>query len=94
VGLILDLAVAALALLVIASLGMLAWTLGVSAVRATRQGRRQVADAREIVAEAGTRARTGAAGLSATLATLVARTTPTTPSTPTNRSKPGDEPDA
>ncbi|MDQ3150093.1 MAG: hypothetical protein M3Q38_09265, partial [Chloroflexota bacterium] len=41
-GLILDLAVVALALIIVGSLGLLAWTLGISAVRATRLGRRRI----------------------------------------------------
>ena len=83
-GLILDLAVAALALLVIGSLALLAWTLGYSAVRSARDGRRQVADLRRGVAEAESRLRSSAAGATATLAKLAARTTPP---------KPGDGPD-
>jgi hypothetical protein len=46
VGLILDLAVAALALVVVGSLALLAWTLGVSTVRATIAGRARVNSAR------------------------------------------------
>lgn len=42
-GLLLDFAVVSIALVVTVSLGMLAWTLGVSAVLATRRGRSQVA---------------------------------------------------
>lgn len=49
-GLILDLAVAALALVVIGSLATLAWTLAVSAVRATAQARERVASRRRWVA--------------------------------------------
>jgi hypothetical protein len=85
VGLILDLAVAALALLVIGSLALLAWTLGFSAVRSARLGRRQVVDLRTDVAEAESRLRSSAAAATATIAELVARTTPP---------KPGDGPDA
>ena len=84
-GLILDLAVAALALLVIGSLALLAWTLGFSAVRAVRDGRRQVADLRIGVADLESRLRSDAAAATATLAELAARTTPP---------KPGDGPDA
>ena len=86
-GLILDLAVAALALLVIGSLGLLAWTLGVSSVRATRQGRRRVAIARQGLRAAEDGLPSRAADLGETLARLAARTAPSTPS------KPGDEPD-
>jgi hypothetical protein len=74
VGLILDLAVVALALLVIGSLALLAWTLGFSAVRSTRDGRRQVADLRAGVADAESRIRSGAETATATLAELTART--------------------
>ncbi|MGQ0607992.1 MAG: hypothetical protein ACT4OQ_05985 [Chloroflexota bacterium] len=87
-GLILDLAVAALALLVVGSLGMLAWALGVSAVSATQHGRRRVADARRILIGANDRLRSSAIGANATLSNLAARTSPSAPS------KPGDEPDA
>ena len=45
-GVILDLAVAALVVVVLGSLGMLAWTLAVSSVAATRRARQRVADAR------------------------------------------------
>lgn len=45
-GAILDLAVAALVVVVLGSLGMLAWTFAVSSVAATRRARRRVADAR------------------------------------------------
>lgn len=54
-GLILDLAVAALALVVIGSLATLAWTLAVSAVRATARGRERVAARRRRVADAEAR---------------------------------------
>ena len=65
-GLILDLAVAALALMVIGSLATLAWTLAVSAVRATTRAGEQVAVLRRSVADAeaslpGMAARTDAA---------------------------------
>jgi len=85
VGLILDVAVAALALLVIGSLALLAWTLGFSAVRATRRGRERIDDSRRVVADAEARLRSGAAGAVATLSELATRTTPP---------KPGDEPEA
>ena len=50
-GLILDLAVVALALAVIASLGLLALTFGVTAVGGVRRSRRRVADLRKRVAD-------------------------------------------
>lgn len=84
----LDLIVAAVALLVIGSLGMLTWTLGVSAVGATQQGRRRVAGLHQSLAQAEDRLEGSAAGVNVTLANLVARTTAST------SSKPGDEPDA
>lgn len=46
-GVILDLAVAALVVVVLGSLSLLAWTLAVSTVTATRRARRRVADARQ-----------------------------------------------
>ena len=54
-GLILDLAVVALAVAVIGSLALLAWTLAVSAVRAVADGRAEVAAARRRVTEAEAR---------------------------------------
>ena len=84
-GLILDLAVAALALLVIGSLALLAWTLGISAVRSIQRERLRLADARRTLAAAEERVRTSAAAATDTLAGLVARTT---------APKPGDDPDA
>ena len=85
VGLIFDLAVAALALLVIGSLALLAWTLGFSAAREARRARRRVADLRRDVVEAESRLRSSAAEASATLAQLATRIT---------SPKPGDGPDA
>jgi hypothetical protein len=85
VGLILDLAVAALALLVVSSLALLAWTLGVGVVREVRRGHRQVAELRRDLVESEYRLRAGAATARATLAELTARTT---------SPKPGDGPDA
>ena len=51
-GLILDVAVIALAVAVVGSLALLSWTLAVSAVRAVADGRAEVAAARRRVAEA------------------------------------------
>jgi VIT1/CCC1 family predicted Fe2+/Mn2+ transporter len=60
VGLILDLAVAALAVAVVASLALLAWTLAVSGVRGIHEGRRRIARLRTQVTDAEARlARTG-----------------------------------
>ena len=50
-GVILDLAVAALVVVVLGSLGLLAWTLAVSSVTATRRARHRVADARQVLHE-------------------------------------------
>jgi cell division protein FtsB len=55
VGLILDLAVAALALTVVGSLALLAWTFAVNGVRATRRARRQVAGLRAELAQSEAR---------------------------------------
>jgi hypothetical protein len=74
VGLILDLAVAALALVVIGSLATLAWTLAVSAVRATRHGRERVAAMRRTVADAEARLPEIMARADAALAEALART--------------------
>ena len=49
-GPLLDLAVIALAVLVSGSLGLLAWTLGVSAVSAVRRERQRLTDARRDLA--------------------------------------------
>jgi hypothetical protein len=76
VGLILDLAVVALALVVIGSLALLAWTLAVSAVRATNAGRVTVARSRQSVADAEARLTASAARALAALADLTTRTAP------------------
>jgi hypothetical protein len=59
VGSILDLAVIAVAILVCVTLGLLAWTLGVSTTRALRRARRDVLLARLQVATAERRLRGG-----------------------------------
>jgi hypothetical protein len=51
VGLIFDLAVVGLALAVIGSLGLLAWTFGVTAVRGVHRSRRRVAELRRQAAD-------------------------------------------
>lgn len=56
-GLILDVAVVALATLVIVSLALLAWTLAISSVRAVRLEREKVAGARQRVRAAEERLR-------------------------------------
>ena len=75
-GLILNLAVVALALAVIGSLALLSWTLAVSAVRAVRENREQVATLRRSVDETEGRLRAASALASATLARLRERTAP------------------
>jgi uncharacterized membrane protein YccC len=75
VGLILDLAVAALAGLVIVSLALLAWTLAVSSVRAVRTERERVVRARQRVARTEERVRASAARASAALDELAWRMT-------------------
>jgi hypothetical protein len=74
VGLILDLAVVVLALVVIGSLALLAWTLAVSAVRASRRSLVDVGDARRSIADADARLRASAARADSTLEELARRT--------------------
>jgi hypothetical protein len=76
VGTILDLAVVVLATVVIGSLAVLAWTLAVSAVRASRRSLAGVTDARRATAEADARLRTAAARARATLENLSRRIGP------------------
>jgi hypothetical protein len=61
VGLIFDLAIAALALVVVGSLALLAWTLAVTAVDAVRRETAAVREARASVAAAESRIRHAAA---------------------------------
>jgi hypothetical protein len=74
VGLILDLAVVVLAVVVIGSLALLAWTLAVSSVRASRRSLAGVTGARRATAEADARLRTAARRARATLEELSRRT--------------------
>jgi type II secretory pathway component PulJ len=74
VGLILDLAVVVLAVVVIGSLALLAWTLAVSAVRASRRSLAGVTDARRSIASVDARLRAFAARAGATLEELSHRT--------------------
>jgi hypothetical protein len=90
VGLILDLAVAALALVVIGSLALLAWTLAVSAVRATSVGRERVARSRHRVADAEARLPDTARRTTGILAQLVERTTRARPDRRTATGEPRD----
>jgi uncharacterized NAD-dependent epimerase/dehydratase family protein len=80
VGLIFDLAVAALAVAVVASLALLAWTLAISVVRAVQRGRRQVAGLRAWVTDAEAWLPPAAARASTALAEL------------SDRIEPGDQP--
>jgi hypothetical protein len=57
----LDFAVAALAMVVVGSLFLLAWTLAVGAVRATSTGRRRITSLRSSVTDAEARIRSLAA---------------------------------
>ena len=75
-GLILDLAVVVLAAIVIGSLALLAWTLAINAVAATRQGRARVAQSRHAVADAEARLHATAERASTALAELTQRTAP------------------
>jgi hypothetical protein len=74
VGLILDLAVAALALVVIGSLGLLAWTLAVSGVRAVHRGRQRISVLRQTVEDGEARIQRAAVRASAALAEISQRT--------------------
>ena len=56
-GLILDLAVVAVTLVVLGSLALLTWTVGISATRAAAQGRARIAAMRHAVAAAESRMR-------------------------------------
>ena len=73
-GLILDLAVVALALAVIGSLALLSWTLAVNAVRAVREGRDRVILLQRNVDEAEDRLRDAATRASAAIGRLEERT--------------------
>jgi len=78
VGLILDLAVVALAVAVIGSLALLAWTIAVSAVRSVHDHGRDVAATRRRVADAEARLRASSARASEALAGMIERTAMTT----------------
>jgi hypothetical protein len=87
VGLILDLAVVILGLLVIGSLGLLAWTLAVSSVRSVEQSRERVSTSRRTIGEMEARLRSSASDATATISDLAARTTRSRPETPGDRSE-------
>jgi hypothetical protein len=76
VGLIFDLAVAALALMVIGSLALLAWTLAVNAVRAAQVGRERVVGFRQSVTDAEGRLQSASKRATETLAELSHHATP------------------
>jgi len=96
VGLILDLAVVALALVVLVALATLAWTLAVSTVRAARAERERVADLRIRVADAERRLVDVGGGAAATLRELAERSARTGGNAVRGRrtTTPGDAPDA
>lgn len=93
-GLILDLAVVALALAVIGSLAVLAWTLAISAPRAVHRQRARIAERRASIADAEVRLRASVDRAATTLAELVRRTRPRTSVVGTAEQPPGDPPDA
>ena len=74
-GLILDVAVTALAVAVVGSLALLSWTLAVSAVRSVADGRAEVAAARRRVAQAEQELAASAASATDALARLNRRQT-------------------
>ena len=75
-GLIFDLAVAALALMVIGSLALLAWTLAVSAVRAVEVGRERVTGLRQSLTDAEGRLQSASKRATEALAELSHYATP------------------
>jgi hypothetical protein len=91
VGLILDLAVVALAAVVIGSLALLAWTLGVSGVRSVRQGLEAVVAARRSLARTESRLVASANRAAPAVEHLARRTAPQ-PTQPDPA--PGEQPDA
>ena len=97
-GLILDLAVVALAAVVIGSLALLAWTFAVSAVRASRRERQRIAGLRRSVADAEARLATASAQASDSMAAMVDRTATATAAgaragATYRHDQPGDDPD-
>jgi hypothetical protein len=94
VGLILDLAVVALALVVIGSLALLAWTLAVSAVRASSRERQRIAGLRTRVTDAEARLVAATAPAAASLAELADRSAAARPAHANRDETPGDPPDA
>jgi hypothetical protein len=91
VGLILDLAVVVLAMVVIGSLALLAWTLGVSAVRSVRREHAAVVGARRSVAASESRLVAAVRRAAPAVEHLARRTAPelTQPD-----ATPGEQPDA
>ena len=92
-GLILDVAVVAIALVVIGSLATLAWTLGVSGVGAVRRERVAVAQARERVAATELRLRAATARATTAVGVVAARTRPDRPPSPASTTEPGEPTD-
>ncbi|MGH2429406.1 MAG: hypothetical protein ACRDGV_11095 [Candidatus Limnocylindria bacterium] len=72
-GLLLDLAVVVLAVAVTVSLGLLAWTLAVTAVTAVGRARRRVTDARASLAASQARLAEASSAARATLGRVSAR---------------------
>ena len=93
-GLILDLAVVALALVVIGSLAVLAWTLAVSAPKSVERQRVLTSERRQSIADAEVRLRASADRAATALAGLVGRTQPAASVATESDSSPGDSPDA
>ena len=95
-GLIFDLAVVALAMVVIGSLALLAWTLGVSAVRSVRREHAAVVEARRSVAESESRLVALADRAASAVEQLARRTAsePTTSDASALDRTPGEQPDA
>jgi len=94
VGLILDLAVVAIAVVVVGSLALLTWTLAVSAVRSVNRERRRVESARRKVADMETRLTDTAARAANSLEHWNRRTRPAPASAGGSTATAGEQPDA
>ena len=93
-GLILDLAVVAIAVVVVGSLALLTWTLAVTAVRSVRRGRQSVEMARRRVTETEANLTAAAARATANLEQWNRRTRPAPTSTGGPAAAAGEQPDA
>ena len=93
-GLILDLAVVVVAVVVVGSLALLAWTLAVSSVRSVRRGRQSVDAARRRVSEAEGRLAMATARATATLEQMNRRAWSATRPTGGPDHTAGEQPDA